>query len=105
MRSTLVLLVSKQQINSPLSACLSSVESSDFHESDDAEQVPIPFDVDIDFATEQSDLTSPGTAVGAGQCVNIPSGTSGSTITLDFDLANDQTIGINEVRDGGALLE
>ena len=38
----------------------SSIDPSDFYESDDNTQVPIPFDVVVNLVPVHSDLTSPG---------------------------------------------
>lgn len=75
---------------------LPSIESSDFHESDDATQLSISFDVEVGYEVH-TDLTSPGTALGAGQRVTMPPDTSGSYLYLLFDLTSDQTIGVSEV--------
>ncbi|CAB1118996.1 unnamed protein product [Ectocarpus sp. CCAP 1310/34] len=50
---------------------LPSVDPLDFHESDDATQLSNSFDVQVGYGTVHTDLTSPGTALGAGQRVEI----------------------------------
>ena len=77
---------------------LPSIVSSDFHESDDATQQSISFDIEVGgYDVVHTDLTSPGTALGAGQRVNMPPDTSGRYLDLLFDLTSDQTIGVSEV--------
>ncbi|CAM9348482.1 unnamed protein product [Ectocarpus fasciculatus] len=68
-----------------------------FHESDDATQLSISFDIEVGYDVVHTDLTSPGTALGAGQRVNMPPDTSGRYLDLLFDLTSDQTIGVSEV--------
>ncbi|CAM9282020.1 unnamed protein product [Ectocarpus sp. 8 AP-2014] len=68
-----------------------------FHESDDATQLSISFDVEVGYDTVHTDLTSPGTALGAGQRVNMLPDTSGNYLHLLFDLTSDQTIDVSEV--------
>ncbi|CBJ30779.1 hypothetical protein Esi_0215_0017 [Ectocarpus siliculosus] len=80
-----------------LSVRLPSVEPPDFHESDDATQLSISFDVEVGYDTVHTDLTSPGTALGAGQRVNMPPDASGNYLHLLFDLTSDQAIDVSEV--------
>lgn len=72
---------------------------SDFHESDDATKIAISFTVAAD-SKEVSGLTSPGTALGAGQKVNLPADTFDDLIRITFTLTNDQWIDVSEVRFG-----
>ena len=77
----------------------SHLSSLDFHESDDATKVAISFVVAAGFE-QVSGVTSPGTALGAGQKVNLPADTLADTVLVTFTLTNDQWIHVSEVRLG-----
>lgn len=91
------------------SFCLGSDWLSDIHESDDDTQVAIPFTVyacedekvycnEYD-ETAYSGLTSPGTALGEGEQLDVLASIPPAlTIMLLFDLTNGQWIRISEVR-------
>lgn len=69
----------------------------DFHESNDATQVAIPFAV-IAGVEEVSGVTTPGTALGTGQKINFPADTSHFIFSIAFALTTDQWVGVSEVR-------
>ena len=73
--------------------------SLDLHESDDATKVAISFVVTAGLE-QVSGVTSPGTALGTGEKVNLPADTFGGTVLITFTLTNDQWIHVSEVRLG-----
>lgn len=64
--------------------------ATDLHESD-TQEISIPFTLGT-----TAGLTTPGLALGVGQRVNVKEETS--SLSLFFDLTNDQYINLSEVR-------